>query len=994
MSYAKPCWDIGDVLRVVTPDAEEISDHVFRAVHCPTDLQISDSWNGQRSAVEPQQIIDRFLEPGHRYVQAVFLGESGTGKSHLIQWLRLNLPSRPEDMVLTIPKAGTSLRGIVQRIVDRLPPEAKAPFDEKLKNAGTQTTTHQARVDKFLYSLAWSVEYAIPDLDSDERELAAMLPAVLSDPNFRRSFFAREGGSVSQIVRHIFDDPDDRDTSGLRRQFQKGDLPLGGEHYNDAAALARDAIDFIRGEVGLEQRAIDLMSRALESAIAQTLNFTADDLIDLMKSLRVHLAKQGRRLILLIEDFARLQGIDSALLQALVTPSRQENQELCELRWAMAVTTGYFQTRFDETVRSRANFVVDMDVSQPASIAQFAAGYLNAIRIGDASLLGVAPLDPLPNRCNNCERKGPCWQAFGSQDGIGLFPFNKTALNSFARRTGALEAGRFNPRRFLKTVIDPVLKQHYSELMSGSFPSGALLSRVGGENRLRPQAVAELERLDATLAPRRVALLELWEGSGSLVNPSEGLLEAFGLPPIDGVDLVELPPASSDAEVKPETVISSQVGSPLIIALHNWATRDAVLSQAHANDLRKLVYTALEEFIDWDALGIQKSLAAGPASLFKPLSINFARQQTARNKTVISLDLPMPGQSLAQTAVALEALVEFNESGALEREGGVDSLVAALHLIDQWAAEIAEQIKTVFTEVDEWSPITAAVEFLSLALFQSGRAKVSDSIDTLARKIFESTSSPNAFDALTPGFRGLSKRLSEGYQPTRELLKAVCSGTKGGVVGNFIRMTPILKAMRGFSRSALQLRLVPPTEVATNHLRSVAEGYARIKADFHPLLATEMDAWRNWIVTIRNGIGENRKPSDFRALIEELLVDIENVGIDIGAQREALRLVLGGLPGTQALNQSFDHALALENATGVELLVRMSLANNQRVALDDLVRATTAAVDRIENKIQGEMEQINIDVGSGLAASKANIAAALNESINALVRIESVKEGI
>jgi hypothetical protein len=240
----------------------------------------------------------------------------------------------------------------------------------------------------------------------------------------------------------------------------------------------------------------------------------------------------------------------------------------------------------------------------------------------------------------------------------------------------------------------------------------------------------------------------------------------------------------------------------------------------------------------------------------------------------------------------------------------------------------------------------------------------------------------------------LSKRLSEGYQPTRELLKAVCSGTKGGIVGNFIRMTPILKALRSFSRSALQLRLVPPTEVATSHLRSVVEGYARIKADFDPLLATELDAWRNWTVAIRNGVGENRKPSDFRALIEDLLVDIENVGIDIGAQREALRLVLGGLPGAQALNQSFDHALALENATGVELVIRMSLANNQRAALDDLVRVATAAVDRIESKIQGEMEQINIDVGSGLAASKANIAAALNESINALVRLESVKEGI
>lgn len=986
MSTLAPCWSQDEVLRIVTPDAEEISDHVFRAVHCPTDLQIADTWNGPRSSQNPERLVERFLEEGRRYVQAVILGESGTGKSHLIQWLRLHLPARAEDMVLVIPKVGTSLRGIVQRIVNRLPEESRGPFEEKLKTAGAQTTTHEARIDKFLFSLAWSVRYAVPDLSGEDADLAEMLPDVLADPSFRLGFFNRPGGSVDQIVRHIFDHPEGREVQTSRRQFQRGDLPLGGEHYRDAALRARDAIDFIRGESGMEQRAIDLMTRALEPAIAQTLNFTADDLIDLMRSLRVHLAQEGKRLILLIEDFARLQGIDTALLQALVTPPRQEEQQLCELRWAMAVTTGYFRTRFDETVRTRATFVVDMDRSQPASISQFAAGYLNAIRVGESALRATSADAELPIRCRDCERREPCWEAFGQQDGIGLFPFNATALHSFAERTHALQDGGFNPRTFLSAVLDPVMRQHYADFVQHRFPSSSLLARVGGENRLRPQAVAELERLDPLLAPRRVAMLELWDGNGKVVNLRPGIHEAFGIPPIPNIGTVESEVGGGATEVddsKPEPPSES----PLITALHNWATRDGSLSQAQVQTLRNLVHHALDGFIDWDAFGIQKTYVT---SAFRLTSINFVRQQTARNRTAVSLELPLPGQSIAQTAVVLEALARGSEALAWDHDDGCAQMAAVLEDLSVWAEAATEQLRQVFGSRDQWDPITASVEMLTLGLLQSGKVKVNDSAETVARKLFDRAPTPMV--ALTHPFQQQCNRLVQSYDDTRFVLRALCSGTKGGRTGNFTRITPVVHSIRALRRRNLHLALVPPGEVGVQDLRPLVDGYGRLANEYQTAFDGERAAWNVWLQRTHLSLGPGRRPSEFLGLVQSILSDVENIGLDIGNVRDALRTVLGELPSTQALNHALDHVAAVNDAAAGEALVRAALASAHRAALDQLITSAETAVNRIEARVQGELDQIDVDVGAGLAASKAAIASALADSVTAIACLEAVKE--
>ena len=100
------------------------------------------------------------------------------------------------------------------------------------------------------------------------------------------------------------------------------------------------------------------------------------------------------QLILLIEDFAKLQGIDRELLEAvLARPQQVGTKPLCAIRTALACTSGYFESLI-ETVRQRVTFSVNLDVGKvgkqslvnETSIQQFVARYLNVIRQEEAEI--------------------------------------------------------------------------------------------------------------------------------------------------------------------------------------------------------------------------------------------------------------------------------------------------------------------------------------------------------------------------------------------------------------------------------------------------------------------------------------------------------------------------------------------------------------------------------------------------------------------------------
>jgi hypothetical protein len=314
----------------------------------------------------------------------------------------------------------------------------------------------------------------------------------------------------------------------------------------------------------------------------------------------------------------------------------------------------------------------------------------------------------------------------------------------------------------------------------------------------------------------------------------------------------------------------------------------------------------------------------------------------------------------------------------------IATLLSELQL---WANEIIAQFERVFRGDAQWDPIVGAVEALTLTLLQSGRIKVGDSTEAIVGKLFERTTPP-IMAAATSAFRQHNERLAQQYEAVRMLLKALCSGSKGGQVGNFTRIQPILQAVRALRRRNLQLTQVPPTEQGVQDLRSLGELYGRLLAGYNSAFEDERKAWSDWLVRVRLALGDDsRRPSALVTLVEHLLTDSENAGLDLGAVRESLRTQLASLPSPRTMDQAMDHWIALEVAQGSEALIRCALASGQRVQLDQVINGIEAILSRIESRVKGELQQIEVDVGEGLNLSKKAIGESLAICVTALDRL-------
>jgi hypothetical protein len=139
------CWDPGAVRQVINPFAEHMPDSLFRAVHSDLDLNVSppvgktfqEITEAAWRELTPSEFLVDFLREERPHALAAILGETGSGKSHLVHWMRLNIkPDKSKRVVLVVRKSGTSLRAIVKMIIDELPTEHQQSFLDTLQSAG------------------------------------------------------------------------------------------------------------------------------------------------------------------------------------------------------------------------------------------------------------------------------------------------------------------------------------------------------------------------------------------------------------------------------------------------------------------------------------------------------------------------------------------------------------------------------------------------------------------------------------------------------------------------------------------------------------------------------------------------------------------------------------------------------------------------------------------------------------------------------------------
>ena len=615
---------------------------------------------------------------------------------------------------------------------------------------------------------------------------------LFTDVHLLETQLARSGGIIERLVDHV-GERRGVGASDLPHEFTAVDLPRTGADAKDVAAETRKVLNLLAGDDEMEAAAVRLVNRVLGQALARTLAFSPDRLLEVMLQLRRHLAASGKELVLLIEDFARLQGIDGGLLAALIEAGGS-NTGLCVMRWCMAITQGPYAAVVRDTLKTRLDLVVDMTQTaaeygaEVESLAGFAAQYLNATRVG-AGPLAMWAADPAtgrpPNACDDCEFRQTCHESFGHYEGIGLYPFTRQALPHMLDLVAGSTDRKFNPRQFIKGVLKPTLADHDIEWRElRTFPSTAYLNALGGPDpgkidNLREQEITEQY---ADEAPRWLAFLDLW-GSADL-DYVDGQARAFGLTPM-GKKGVRPPVVDPKPQPVPETP-----DQRLIDALNDWG-RGGPMEDWATTRLRTYVWDAIDSGVDWDIEGIAPGyiMRSDARSVFKAANIRFQNQTLARLPGEITLDIPDSDDptALRQASIALQALVTMRAGLQFRPDHGPLGLSQLGAHLEAWSAAVLRQARDY---AQSQGPLGDACEVLLYRTALEGRMP-----DAPADWINEVFKDPQLFVAPSAAWAKLYADLSEDQTQATSYVRSLSSMTKGGRIGASIDPRPMLQAV-------------------------------------------------------------------------------------------------------------------------------------------------------------------------------------------------------
>jgi len=954
-----------------------VSPAIFNAVHSDFELQVARPVGRRFQDLSPNNflsmtqadLLEEFMRSELPYARMAIFGESGSGKSHLIHWMKQQLPSNDQRLVLVVPKAGTSLRSIIEMIVSELPPEKQVIFNEVLAQQGDVTASRDAQKTRLLNELAYAIgnaQIADDSLDRElEQELITVLPYLFQDVYFRQQHFFQDNNIISDLIDHVFAAPTAYRPVADRRRFTEADLPMEAKDFGQAARLAQDALSYLYSIPEAPTIALSIVNRSLDIAIARALSFSGDRLIGLMEDLRRHLRQDGRELVLLIEDFARLQGLDRALLQAMIEQGVKD--DLCKLRWAIAVTRGFFE-QVVETVYMRMSFLVDMDRSagrrpgraiDAAGVAAFAGPYLNAVRAGVTRLeLAYAKGETTPNRCIECGLKDECHQTFGATNaGFGLYPFTERALWNMIRRADERTEDAFNPRSLQTGVLAPVMDDHASSLRDGQFPPAALLTELGEERKLGVRERGALAIKAGAEAPRWNALLELWDGSGAIVNLSPGILEAFSIKPLSDTEV-----QSTDEETRsplPQNQPKPASRPKEEEEIERWAN-GAPIGERTAEKLRELIYPAVSDTIDWDDIGLEATYfsSASGSTPFRRRSISFARQVT--NTMTLPVMLQIPGsdtsrEQMDKTARALIGLLRSEAAGDWEFENGGAFLADYLDCLAGWRAMVIDQMRVLTHASDTWDIAVASAELLVIAGTLTGKIKFEADLKNDAGVLL-AASWPSEIATQAP----LQKVYSTiaAYAPNlRRVLRALNSGSKGGQVGTLISPLGQLEALKRLRASGWRLQQSPPTSGSYDEFKRIAELYRRT-AEALPVAAEHERAGRlTWIEKVEAAFGPAPKRSKIVQALSEARAQFADAGLAASAAAnlgQALETF-----GSRLFDDAFAAAMTLKDAgDATAALPAYARAKQPAIeATNDLIAATERFVTHAQTALDEKASQ-------------------------------------
>lgn len=635
-----------EVNQCIKPEAEGAHDAVLLAVHQPAPLSYRLVNSDKRTATSEEELLEYFVTanvPTGAHVVPI-TGASGVGKSHLIRLLDARLRSSADSaryLIIRIPKSA-SLRRVVELILDPLPNDRYAQVKKAFRNAlaevqvDTAAMRFQIELEIALKSLAKDLKEKLHGSPSnlqlkEQLDHAQKLPLLLSDAATVEHF---RSVILPRIVQRAVAGRDAENDDPTQGQFTADDLNL--PDGIDLGQAARPVGQYYK--LGLQARgghgrevAAGVLNAVVDQATRQLFQLHEAlggmTLQDVILEVRGLLLKDGRDLVILVEDFAALTGIQETLSKVLIQEGvRDGEKKFATMRSAIAVTDGYLAARDTIATRAMREWIVESRLDTEEEVIDrtkaLVASYLNAARWGQSHLINhyeahykartsVKAAVPIFT-AEEHDEAAILLSDFGYIGQIPLFPYTELAIECLAR--AALTKGDtliFNPRFIINDVLRRILLAGRDAFSAGQFPPPSIEGRGASADVaqwLASLPVSEEQRKRY----QRVAVI--WgnnpQSHTEIGRIPSGVFKAFSLPPPSIKPIVVVPKSGKGKGRENEKPHVAQEPGPddvrlrriaaLKEALENWVQDRSQLDQAIAHQIRNLIAVGLEDRIDWN----------------------------------------------------------------------------------------------------------------------------------------------------------------------------------------------------------------------------------------------------------------------------------------------------------------------------------------------------------------------------------------------------------
>ena len=414
----------------------------------------------------------------HQFV--VIQGTQGCGKSHLIRWMKVRLEEeidKNKEAVMFISRNHNTLQDAIKQILesDIFPDEIKNNQIKKLKENSSSGYTGEELKKQIIFNLKLAIDSDVEDNEILDRRMKDMLSTFIMDNYIQKKFLLTAESPIERI-RQKMENTGSNVNFDESPVFNKDDFKMStsdmmSAEFREAHAHTRRFAEKINSEYDAQKNK-EKVARYLNSKVSEVIErsekFKTTDLKELFNSLRVELKKEGKNLILFIEDLTAFTGLDKAIVEVLVTNHQAEgNEEYCRLISVVGLTRAFYDDNIPDNLRDRitTNVLINTSNNSPAKetffkdkdeLAKFAGRYINAINLQQSEIAEWvrkgADYSNLPIFTGNAK-----YEWANIDDGgqvLSIYPFNKNALWNLYF---SIPENKRTPRAFLKDVLKYLL---------------------------------------------------------------------------------------------------------------------------------------------------------------------------------------------------------------------------------------------------------------------------------------------------------------------------------------------------------------------------------------------------------------------------------------------------------------------------------------------------------------------------------------------------------